>query len=458
MGPWYSGPSSGREPDCNSTNQRAAPPPSSYPGPGSNDNDDDDNPFIAFRRAVDDRFRVLASSISTIPSILHDLQARGEAGLVPHDSRWTDDSFAARAEQPLAFLSQHFERPSGHDRRDASPPSDEALSATRTLLLQSREACANAGVHPASILRLYRDPDSWHPFFAAHEPTWLSVRWFHASPYSPTSLETHPLAHQHGSMWRAAFEDLLSASTDREPVARDAWTGRRADPKLYESWAQTPRDWMLGLQCRGILPPQLPGLYRLGCTRQMDRVFSALMRPESGRAFGPWGQPAKRDFYDLAREVGTIDADEQPQQQVEPQPQPKLPVVTRAQEQTTNATTELDAYEHFLGKASSGSITDTVPAPDAETAQQQPPPRHQPSVVSTFSTTERTTNPDGSMTTKVLLRKIFADGSEHSTESVSTMAAQGSDLVQQQQQQHHSVDGQREKARDEKKKSGWFWN
>ncbi|KAF2153420.1 hypothetical protein K461DRAFT_140251 [Myriangium duriaei CBS 260.36] len=416
------------------------PPQSSGPAGSNSNDDDDDNPFIAFRRAVDDHFRILATGLSTIPSILHDLQARGESDPTPSssDSRWTHDSFAARAEQPLAFLSQHFEPPTSHD---ATPPSDEALSATRVLLLQSRTACANAGVHPSSIMRLYRDADSSHPFAASSEHAWLSVRWFRHSPYSPGQLETHPQLHQQGSMWRAAFEDLLSTSTGRAPSAHDAWTGAHPDQGLYAAWAQTPRDWMLGLQCRGVLPPQLPGLYRLGCTRQMDGVFGRLM---SGRGVGPWGEAARRDFVELAREVGTVDPDEQPRTQLS----------QKQQEQEQEHETELDAYEHFLGKASSGPHKQAdVPAraPERTPEDRTPPPVAQieTQIVSTLSTTERTTLPDGTVTTKVVLRKRFADGREESTESVSTTMGQ---------QEGDGRVADKEEAKKEQKKKGWFWS
>ena len=392
---------------------------------------------------------MLASGLSNIPSILHDLQIRGETddGTVADDTRWAHESFAARADQPLAFSSPAW--PVAN-----FPASEEALAATRALLLQSRTACARTGVHPSALLSLYRDVDTSSPFFGNGQPVWLGVRWFRTSPYSPAQLETHPHCHQYGSMWRAAFEDLLHAATDREVSARDAWTGVRPDSALYDAWAQTPRDWMIGLMCRGTLPPQLPSLYRLGCTRQMDGVFSRLM---TGRPVGPSGEAARRDLEELAREVGTIDEDEQPQVQKQSRTpaqqtkaQPQIQRVRREnvsqQEQDKETQTELDAYEHFLGKASSASVPDEVVTPPV---QQQQQPRES-AILSTLSTTERTTLPDGTVTTKVVLRKRFVDGREESTETVSTSHAQP--VTQTDNEKTLTTEGEQGKSR------GWFWN
>lgn len=457
MGTWPFGSSSSPEPSRDRSRQAPTTPPYPPPHP-SRDNDDDDddddneNPFINFRRAVDDHFRLLASGLSNLPSILHELQTRGESETPSEPSRWTHDSFAARAEQPLAFMSQHFEHPSW-PAANSSPPSEEAIAATRVLLLQSRTACAQAGLTPSAVLRLYRDMDTTHHFFGNPDHAWLSVSWFRLSPYSPIQLETHHHAHQHGSMWRAAFEDLLSASTGREVAARDAWIGVRPNQSLYAAWAQTPRDWMLGLQCRGILPPQLPSLYELGCTRRMDRIFGRLI---SGQHVGRWGGGAQQDFLDLAREIGTVDPDEQyqavPRERTLPHPTMIREIEPPRKEEQRHEETELDAYEQFLGKAS-GTQHVTPIAREKETSRSQ---QQTSSIISTLSTTERTVLPDGTVTTKVVLRKRFADGREESSETVTTSIGHQSES--QNVANAESQVGDSNGVGDKAKSKGWFWN
>jgi hypothetical protein len=69
------------------------------------------------------------------------------------------------------------------------------------------------------------------------------------------------------------------------------------------------------------------------------------------------------------------------------------------------------------------------------------PPNSSSSVLSSLTTTERTTAPDGTVTTRTVLRKRFADGREESSESVHT--------------EHREADAAGEGGR---KKGGWFWS
>jgi hypothetical protein len=83
--------------------------------------------------------------------------------------------------------------------------------------------------------------------------------------------------------------------------------------------------------------------------------------------------------------------------------------------------TELDAYEHVL----------------APTPQSSP-------ILSTLTTTQRSTAPDGTVTTKVVLKKRFADGREECEESVHTQ---------------HCSDATAQGSGDAPgKKGGWFWS
>lgn len=112
--------------------------------------------------------------------------------------------------------------------------------------------------------------------------------------------------------------------------------------------------------------------------------------------------------------------------------------------------TELEAYERFLHPAPS----------QAEFGRTE----ESNSVLSTLTTTERTVGPDGTVTTKVMLKKRFADGREESSETVQTHRGQN-DLTQHSNSpsklleawnQHEAQE--RPSNSNESKKSGWFWS
>lgn len=67
---------------------------------------------------------------------------------------------------------------------------------------------------------------------------------------------------QYDTKWRNAFENLLEASLDKPMTSGDK-TGFRpfAPNTTISTWRGPGLDWMLSLQCRGILPPQLPSMY-----------------------------------------------------------------------------------------------------------------------------------------------------------------------------------------------------
>ena len=73
-------------------------------------------------------------------------------------------------------------------------------------------------------------------------------------------LEAHPGLED--SCWRAAFEDLLCSALDKPMVSEEKVGQRIPYGKPQSTYRGPGLDWMLSLQCRGILPPQLPSLYK----------------------------------------------------------------------------------------------------------------------------------------------------------------------------------------------------
>lgn len=62
---------------------------------------------------------------------------------------------------------------------------------------------------------------------------------------------------------------------------------------------------MLGLQCRGILPPQLPSLYNITPTEKtkLDRVYGKVIA--GTRLWTPYGKLVANDFDALARVIAS---------------------------------------------------------------------------------------------------------------------------------------------------------
>ena len=137
--------------------------------------------------------------------------------------------------------------------------------------------------------------------------------------------------------------------------------------------------------------------------------------------------------------------------------------------------TELDLYEHFLGNRDRTSSADQGrPAPRPFTkrsshnvptetkSQSESSKESAPSIISTLTTTERQVFPDGTVHTKVVLKKRFADGREESNEAEhTTHAGTGPENTRYPNNKITGADSQRLEGSDDRKESkpkkGWFW-
>jgi hypothetical protein len=111
---------------------------------------------------------------------------------------------------------------------------------------------------------------------------------------------------------------------------------------------------------------------------------------------------------------------------------------------------ENDNLEAMLaGKTEQEAQIQVVEAPKAETTQPQ-----KPDILSILSTTQTIRSADGTVTTKVVLKKRFADGSEESTESTHTRKEKAEDKMEKQTQQQQPETEKRIGG----KATGWFWS
>lgn len=240
-------------------------------------------------------------------------------------------------------------------------------------------------------------------------PKSCSALYVDESPYSPVNLETQGPFREHRAKWRKAFEDLLLVSNGQDLSDTPSPEGPTG------KW-----DWINSLAKRDLI-----GYHPLGM-----KMVSAVQCTESAT------------------------------------PQPK----NDASEAVS--TTELDLYGRFLGSQSAPAASSTI-KPNLPSITEGQSDSDKPSLISTLTTTERRTLPDGSVYTQVVLKKRFSDGREESTETEHTThgtqqpvpatsvsqavkeAAQASTLSLGHDGKIKQALGQKI---EEQKKRGWFWS
>ncbi|KAK3075771.1 hypothetical protein LTR53_000596 [Teratosphaeriaceae sp. CCFEE 6253] len=242
-----------------------------------------DNLFVSFKKFIDSHLGSVADSLTRFPSNVAQLRAkmqqereRREQEELDRWTRWTG----------LEDTPDH-----GQMLKDRLPEQDrqQAVDAALMLLREARDRNSHVAFDkikalftdsPAGALDAFASPmlspggacyyqqDSGYNAPStvifrsdSFNHRWLSIDWFKRSPYSPINLEHHPDLLDTSGKWRAAFEDLLNAALDKPMTSRDQ-VGFRPPHGVPHSTRNAPGlDWMLSLQCRGVLPPQLPLLY-----------------------------------------------------------------------------------------------------------------------------------------------------------------------------------------------------
>jgi hypothetical protein len=325
----------------------------------------------------------------------------------------------------------------------------------------------------------------------SRQPRWLSVEWFKRSSYSPVRLEAHPNTDMASARWRAAFEDLMCSSLDKPMTSRES---HKAPVGISNKLTLTTRSsgfqWLVDLQTRGILPPLLPRTYSSHQARNMRTIGEVMQLVRETRADIPLvSDPAilscsatEQDLSDMISELV-----------IESSPA-KIALQGGRDSQTW---TELDMYDRLLPSASttkSGKSHDwhdvarrttheseetredlfTLLANvvgqevnrQIESSQTGVRTREgmvdrgcdagkddgtdgehtaliaaakKPGVLSSLTTTETVRLPDGTVTTKVVLKQRFADGREETSE------------------RSHTYREESDVHEEESSKKGWFW-
>nr|OQO27677.1 hypothetical protein B0A51_03640 [Rachicladosporium sp. CCFEE 5018] len=298
------------------------------------------DPFIAFKHFVDARLHRARSAMA------HDLRSWHDelSPLAPEmeeDEETVLRRWTGRHTGPLRGLPD-------------TPMQEEREAAVMMLLRQSLEK--NRAVPVVKMARLYDDPEFgvgeevvedafgnpmlsmggacyYKPETDANLPStavakagrgagwrWLSVDWFKRDKYSPVVLESHPILGDYDTKWRNAFEDLLEAALDKPMTSTNSTGFRPPSGPVISAWKAPGLDWMLSLQCKGVLPPQLPSLYEALLGRNgrslpsVDgQMFPLRQHPYSLRElsmvnYEPWvlrDKDVRSEFQQLVTELRT---------------------------------------------------------------------------------------------------------------------------------------------------------
>ncbi len=280
--------------------------------------------------------------------------------------------------------------------------------------------------------------------------------------YSPRALENDPEMKKAGVQWREAYDELMRADQNggaddqkyknwRRGCGRHRHWGRREhdaaksapQQQIVEVADEPSYEYSHDHEDQHDDPPTpkiAQGKSAQGFQAPKEDDHVARQEQELQRALERQRQ-AKQQFWGMLGGQGSHEQD-----------QTKEP-----QEQDNSTSTELDVYEQLLNSK------EQISQPPASL---QPENGVKPSILSTMTTTERTIAPDGSVTTKVVLKKRFTDGREESTETVHTARGQEDSPRYQdpwkairdaEERPVESIQSQVQRKQAEKK-GGWFWS
>ncbi|XP_014556667.1 hypothetical protein COCVIDRAFT_99158 [Bipolaris victoriae FI3] len=346
-----------------------------------------------------------------------------------------------------------FPRPFDHEGqngRDTSEDQDANSSVALDRLLRMQ----------AEATRLAQDfedkawedsaSDGKQPRLWSWSKSWQWPPMPNASPsdmdaYSPCALEQNPTLNRAGIPWRAAYEDLLRAEEISMSQRQSAQTMEQDNENTHPSsmytdaWSSRPKIPITHRQ----LEEMMERSEKLTCPRlaaQAEPSYKYSHDHEDQHDDPP--TPKRTQFFlHTASQQDPANRSDREAARYE----------DYAKEMQDPAT-EMDAYERL----------DAVSAHTAvPLAGQNEQSEAKSSILSTLTTTERTVAPNGTITTKVLLKKRFADGREESTETVHSERGQetnGPSRDPWKALRSGQSDSLETGDSHGKKKSGWFWS
>ena len=409
---------------------------------------DDANPFILFRRFADDQMSTLMNGVFSISSLFRPSSTPPRRSLQDYEklleeTRESSQRRACEAEEAgrIKDLHTRVHKEVQHDAQEpASDDGGDTLRCPRRPPERempwpeqpSLDICAmddaTRSFLSLAVVALHNSVGVLGAASKLGEPLpSVPVSYLLYSPYSPLWLEQQPRLCDHGAKWRAAFEDLLVVQR-----------GQELPPMCLARTQESSRDWVRTMihsaMCEREDNIEAPSSAAAE-TSENTRLYLGLLS-----CLNSLRQP-KND----ADEDDDLDND--------------------LAENDNDEITEMDMYDRIFGSQQS-SVSRAVRAVGRPFAHLQPgyspaeADDKKPSVLSTLTTTERTTLQDGSVHTKVVLKKRFSDGREESTETVHNQNAvrPTQDAASKNIRAEDSKTPGNDKGSKENKSNGWFWS
>ncbi|KAI9037055.1 uncharacterized protein KD926_000922 [Aspergillus affinis] len=462
---------------------------------------DDDNPFVAFRRFANEQISSMLQSVMGIPSMVSPPSPSGW-DVFADDPNYARDS---RYRQRQNDDANGTETPSGDSTSDNHSQS-RSENPWRSHGFGGRRGASSHDLFDTDFFDSFFDKfwfddhfssRFFHPYHrpmfsnmvSDDSPTW-PVTYLMFSPYSPLHLERQAQYRSHRGergvfsslmsslkptserdqsepQWREAFEDLLRLENGKPMLDHGSEDTNKPE---------TGREWMQGLVKRGSLGDRWK--YVSGAN---DRPWSGITfdgsksekddsrgsdedhRNNNVKAEFSWNaQPeslTELDLYD--RFLNDIEAREREFSRVRESPLLRLLLDDRYgirdgrdPSREENHRDDAETWLELVSGGQRNSVPDTVPEKEQttttpSTAVDTPSTAEQkPYVISTKTTTERVRLSDGSVQTKTIKTKRFADGREESNESVEVVNPP----------QHNRISpADQDESSSHQNKDGWFW-
>lgn len=452
-----------------------APRPRTYPNGDAYPEDDEKNVFVVFRRAMDEQMSSLMQGIFGLPSAVKrldrwngdksngaEVEQRGDRGEGDGRMHSENEDFIDRLwEKHLAQIEEHRWETVRHMENVRQAPSQKFTLPKQQLELGEKKV----GDSEEGWEKMQRDEEqdqAWLDSRLALEKQYAgdckSQIMEHMARFGPPVAALHPryqndyfrepLSPQHWIIsdavvprWALGLIAPDFTTTLRTP-AEMMWPSAhyllfsRYSPLILENYKPTARD---------------DGHWR--------RAFEDLLSTSSVEdPRGDVGAPSNETYRQYIQRLGSRNLLGLPTNSDQSSPSPDEP------------TTELELYEHAFDEhfntTSNATVAETGPVekPSASSAKRSSlsdTAKHatdKPNVLSIMTTTHSVTLPDGTTTTKKVLKRRFADGREETTETVDTSPTHiGATAVP--QPARPQIQDQEFHRDEQSKKSGtWFWS
>ncbi|KAH8731787.1 hypothetical protein GQ44DRAFT_670352 [Phaeosphaeriaceae sp. PMI808] len=352
-----------------------------------------------------------------------DIVAQSSAPYTSEDEKNLMQRVAIKKGQEWGWdWSWGFPKPLDDERRPSRCASDET---SRHPLSKAIDIVAEAS-ESSPVLRDMMSEKSWeelqHLMQEArgknnHEANkWQRIdNGSHKSPntfnhdYSPYVLEEDRELKKTGINWRKAYEELLREGERNDESMAGPWRGRRREMYQY--------------------PKQVPWV---DVDTNDEPSYEYSHDHEDQHDDPPTPKAQQGSFQGLSYDSRNSTEGQQGWKEG----------------QTQQTDTELDVYEQILAKPEcSNSATSAIPVNANSNSNL--------SILSTLTTTERTFGPDGSVITKVVLKKRFTDGREENSETVHMHHGKEWETTQ----NYSKLEEGREEHENKKtQRKGWFWS